>query len=147
MQKSDHCIIYTSTRPPDLLPGEEPHLGELGLRSPIRVSPVNIGDRLAETSRLNYGKLYTVEHNVKVSEFGSVHPDYLPILKDEWVNVFSRSILSELLSEPTKPISRSESTSEGHGGSSGSHTASKRLYGVVEDANENEDEEEGYEHL
>jgi len=32
-------------------------------------------------ARLNYTKVYTVEHNVKVYDFGIVHKDYLDTLR------------------------------------------------------------------
>jgi len=35
-------------------------------------------------SRIHYGKMYTVEHNVKVCNFGMVHPDHIPIVIAQW---------------------------------------------------------------
>jgi hypothetical protein len=50
-----------------LLEGE----AELRLR-PIRVIPKTPRDKLEEQSRINYAKIYTVEHNVKVHFTGQV---------------------------------------------------------------------------
>jgi hypothetical protein len=72
-----HAIMYTGRDPPpptfsEMAPTEPP-MGE-----PIRV----IGDKPWNTmdpmSRVNFLKLYTVEHNVKVEEFGKVDTN------DEW---------------------------------------------------------------
>jgi len=73
----DHGIIYTGTsgsEPPDLL------LGENGLtKGALRVEP-NGDEALDDTSRVNYGKTYTVEHNVKVLNIGVVAPEHLKLL-------------------------------------------------------------------
>jgi hypothetical protein len=52
-----------------LLEGE----AELRLR-PIRVIPKTPRDKLEKQSRINYAKIYTVEHNVKVLFIGHVDP-------------------------------------------------------------------------
>lgn len=44
---------------------------ELRLR-PIRVIPKTPRDKLEKQSRINYAKIYTVEHNVKVHFIGEV---------------------------------------------------------------------------
>jgi hypothetical protein len=47
--------------------------GEAKLRlRPIRVIPKTPRDKLEEQSRINYAKIYTVEHNVKVHFTGQV---------------------------------------------------------------------------
>jgi hypothetical protein len=40
-------------------------------------------------ARVNFGKIYTVEHNVKVYNFGEVHEEYVELLKHQWMSVFS----------------------------------------------------------
>jgi hypothetical protein len=40
-------------------------------------------------ARLNYAKIYTVEHNVKVYDFGIVHEDYLDTFKHQFNSSFS----------------------------------------------------------
>jgi len=37
---------------------------------PIRVLAKNRGEKLRRESRINFGKVYTVEHNCKVYDFG-----------------------------------------------------------------------------
>lgn len=48
-------------------------------------------------SRLNYRKIYTVEHNVKVREFGDVHPDYEERLVSNWKSAwgFQRELVGD----------------------------------------------------
>lgn len=71
-----HAIIYTTIPlegampPPEGLGGEDilPNL-------PIRVEARSPRHQLDLTSRLNYAKVYTVEHNIKVSFIGKIHKD------------------------------------------------------------------------
>jgi hypothetical protein len=67
----DHALIYTEKKgqkgPPNLLEHEYPLT-----KKPIKVDPVSPSHKLDPASRLNYAKLYTVEHNVKVFFVGWV---------------------------------------------------------------------------
>jgi len=65
-QAARHGIIHAKDKPAHKLSGE-PRLGY----NPIRVR-VNDGEKLAKESRINYAKLTTIEHNVKVFFIGSV---------------------------------------------------------------------------
>jgi hypothetical protein len=67
VKQDDHAIIYTGENPPREIQGEDP----LTLR-PIRVIPKTPRDKLEKESRINYAKIYTVEHNVKVHFIGEV---------------------------------------------------------------------------
>jgi len=62
---SDHGIIHTTPYAPNQLPGE--HLTKYS----IRVESTE-GEELNAASRVNYGKAYAVEHNVKVLNIGMV---------------------------------------------------------------------------
>jgi hypothetical protein len=62
---SDHGIIHTTPEAPDQLPGEQL------TKYSIRVEPTD-SETLAPASRVNYGKTYAVEHNVKVLDIGLV---------------------------------------------------------------------------
>jgi hypothetical protein len=66
----DHAIIYTGSEIPRELPGE-PKL----LKKPIRVKLNSRREKLRPESRINFAKIYTVEHNVKVSFIGEIHED------------------------------------------------------------------------
>ncbi|KAM3068126.1 hypothetical protein ACMFMG_011175 [Clarireedia jacksonii] len=58
---SHHAIIYTDQ--PRLLQGEDP---VRAMKQPVKVIPNGPQHKLDSASRLNYAKVYTVEHNVKV---------------------------------------------------------------------------------
>ncbi|KAF1832445.1 hypothetical protein BDW02DRAFT_649110 [Decorospora gaudefroyi] len=62
---ADHGIIHTSEQAPGLLPGE------YITKSSIRVEATG-NETLHPASRINYGKPYAVEHNVKVLDIGMV---------------------------------------------------------------------------
>jgi hypothetical protein len=77
VSKWQHCIAFTGKAEPDLLTGELPKLDGKGMLPAVRISPARRSDRIAPTSRINFGQLYTVEHNVKVYNFDDVHRDYI----------------------------------------------------------------------
>jgi hypothetical protein len=65
----DHAVVYSSRRGgPYLLEREE----GLMKKSPIRIEMTSPREKLDQLSRLNYAKVYTVEHNVKVVFIGRV---------------------------------------------------------------------------
>jgi hypothetical protein len=61
----DHGVIHTTPEAPNLLPGE------FLTKYSIRVQPT-AHEILEPQSRVNYGKAYAVEHNVKVLDVGMV---------------------------------------------------------------------------
>jgi hypothetical protein len=101
--KKNHAVIFTGRRTPD------PKHGEHGMLPPIRVKLRRRGDALDEMSRLDYGKVFTVEHNVKVYEIGMVDPIYKNRLELEFRHIFlqeprSSFPLTELESKPYDEI-------------------------------------------
>lgn len=69
----DHAVVYSSKKEgPYLLEREE----GLMSKSPIRIEVTSEAHKLDPLSRLNYAKLYTVEHNVKVFFIGQVARKY-----------------------------------------------------------------------
>lgn len=60
--------------------------------SPIRVDPDEKGSKLNPCSRVNFGKVYTIEHNVKVKSWGMVNRDSMQALlfqfRDVWATMF-----------------------------------------------------------
>jgi hypothetical protein len=94
VKKSDHAIIHTSKVPPKPKLDEEPQRLsdgslEYSMRPPIRVRPKKQGDRMNEMSRVNYAKVYTVEHYVKTLDFGNVHPKSLHVFISNFRDVWS----------------------------------------------------------
>lgn len=55
---------------------------------PIRVDPDQKTEKLNVMSRINYGKVYTVEHNVKVKSLGTVSRESLQALIYQFRNVW-----------------------------------------------------------
>jgi hypothetical protein len=96
VKPQDHAIVFTweeekkkgkakkkeeKAKPP--IPKEEK--GESKLRkTPIRIIPQSPRDKLDPCSRLNYAKIYTVEHNVKVCFIGDVHEDSVKYLTRDY---------------------------------------------------------------
>ena len=66
MKADDHAIVYMDDPVPDPLPGEL-----LSLK-PIKLKAKSPRHKLKPQSRINYAKIYTVEHNVKVLFIGEV---------------------------------------------------------------------------
>ena len=74
VKKSEHSIIFTTKTAPELMPQELPQRGEDGMRpQAIRVDPDDPIDKLDALARLDYGKVHTIQHNIKVKSFGKVH--------------------------------------------------------------------------
>ncbi|KAN0102590.1 hypothetical protein V8E51_010903 [Hyaloscypha variabilis] len=73
VKAEDHAIIWTSEYKGDKPPTEISGEAKLVLR-PVEVIPRTPRDKLAKESRLNYAKIYTIEHNVKVVFIGHVAP-------------------------------------------------------------------------
>lgn len=71
----------------------------------IRVRADDPTDKLSTMSRIHYGKLYTVEHNLKVRNFGIIHQDSQGTLtrnlRAVMVNMFSPPSTAGSSSAPT----------------------------------------------
>lgn len=81
IKRSEHAIIHTSTKPPKPLPGES------GMLTPIRMLAHSPNAKLDPLSRVDLGKLYTVEHKVKVYDFGQVHRNSMQSFIGSWNTV------------------------------------------------------------
>ena len=91
--KSEHAIVHSGKIPPTALADEEPKRGELGmLPGAIRVDLDTHGDKLDPMSRVNFGRLYTIEHNLKVRSIGIVNRDCIGDL----VRGFTKTLESSL---------------------------------------------------
>ncbi|KAL4973452.1 hypothetical protein BDW66DRAFT_104875 [Aspergillus desertorum] len=62
-----HAIVYMRGTRPTLGPGE-PRM----IKEPLEVAPETPDEHLDPMSRLNFSKIYTVEHNVKVLPIGQI---------------------------------------------------------------------------
>lgn len=76
----DHAVIYTGGErdpPPSLLEGE-------GITKQALRVVADGNETLDECSRINFGKIYTVEHNVKVLNIGIIAPEHIYLLEYYW---------------------------------------------------------------
>jgi hypothetical protein len=64
-----HAMIFTGREVPSLLPGEQL------IKRPVRMDPSRPEEKLDSKSRVNYAKVYTIEHNTKVCFIGKIHSD------------------------------------------------------------------------
>ena len=70
VKPDDHAIIYTGKHAPEEVEGERKlH------KTPIRVKEETARHKLSPESRLNYAKVYTIEHNTRVCFIGAIHAD------------------------------------------------------------------------
>ncbi|KAL4861514.1 hypothetical protein BDV12DRAFT_64569 [Aspergillus spectabilis] len=67
VDKSKHAIVHLQGTMPAMKRSEAPMIKE-----PLEVAPERADETLDPMSRLNFGKIYTVEHNVKVLPIGRV---------------------------------------------------------------------------
>ncbi|KAK5123700.1 hypothetical protein LTR85_002336 [Meristemomyces frigidus] len=89
VKKSDHAIIYTGRVAPGVTHAELAGRNEAPMRpDAIRVDSNDRTQRLDPMSRLNFAKVYTVEHNVKVFDFGFVNDQSLRALMFQFRHVW-----------------------------------------------------------
>jgi hypothetical protein len=77
--RAAHSIIY--------MRGEDPYQADDEpdfTKRPIMVIPVAPDQKLDPMSRLNFGKVHTVEHNVRVMPVGRIDPKSLPYFEAYW---------------------------------------------------------------
>ena len=87
-----HAIIYT----PDPGPGRLSE--ETGMtKKPIRVNPVTPSQTLDPLSRVNFARVYTVDHNVRIMPVGQVAEDSMHRLVAYWLNEMTRQKWRELV--------------------------------------------------
>ena len=70
MGKELFGIIHTTTNAPEPIDGEEEMT-----KTPIRLNAAHPADSLHRSSRINYGKLYRVDHGVRVKDLGLIGVD------------------------------------------------------------------------
>ena len=112
--KSDHGIVYTGKQPPWALPTEAPVRGlggnmELGMRPvAIRVVADDPSEKLESTMRLDYGTIYTIQHNVKVKRFGKVHDNSMKALLAQFSAVWKTKTDGLSIASPPETSSGEE---------------------------------------
>jgi hypothetical protein len=68
--------------------GGEPEVGpnENMTKEPFPIKVEEAGESIDPTSRIDFGRVYTVEHNIKVLKVGRIPNDFLPRLEEYFVN-------------------------------------------------------------
>ncbi|GAB1741441.1 hypothetical protein NU219Hw_g6672t1 [Hortaea werneckii] len=94
--KNDHAIAFIGPVPPTLRADEHPSPGE----SPMRRLSIRIvadeHEELSQTSRIDFGTVYTIHHNVKIKPFGRLHNDSIEPFNQQFFSVWaSKSQKSE----------------------------------------------------
>lgn len=82
-KKESHAAVYIGTT--------KPTVANIGLE-PIRIEPISPREKLVAESVINYAKIYTVEHNVKVFFIGSIHEHSRHTFHREVDNAWSRKM-------------------------------------------------------
>lgn len=98
---SDHGVVYTGLQPPTTYKYEE---GILPVA--IRIDPMQPANQLHPKSRLNYGKVYTIEHNVRVKPYGIVNKKSMHVLMHQFTLVFFRNRPSSSVANAIRQPSR-----------------------------------------
>ena len=112
VNKSEHAIIYTGKRAPLPLPDEAPQRGERGmLPQSIRVDVDQNTEKLDLLSRLNFGKVYTIEDNVKVRSLGKVNRDSMQALLYQFKLVWEGSTGGQPTAQPRQAPQASQPVS------------------------------------
>lgn len=126
------------------------------LPRPIRIIADNPTDGLSPLARLNFGKIYTVEHNIKVKNFGMVHEGSVQDLIRQFTTVWfgqinigsSRTHAQSARSESDQATVRGSSTAKAASQASVPSTSGKRAFSsgndrdVLDDV-EQEEEDDG----
>ena len=110
VNKSEHAIIYTGKTAPSAQPSERPKPGVAGLlKTSIRVDPDDIGEKLDPMSRIDFGRVFNIEHNVKVRSLGKVHAASKANLITQFRTIWAANI-EEKGSHPQVPSNPSPKT-------------------------------------
>lgn len=64
------------------------------MRKPIRVQTKSPNDKLDDKSRVNYGKLYSIDakRDLKVYDFGSVHEMFIDAFRESFSKVWDQVV-------------------------------------------------------
>jgi hypothetical protein len=81
-----HAMIHTSREVPSPLRGEQ-----LVMRA-VRMEPSSPQEKLDPKSRVNYAKVYTIEHNIKVCFIGKIHTDSRKTFETDFKQIDSADV-------------------------------------------------------
>lgn len=124
-----HAIIYMESKRHNRNPRNPPKAskGERHLpNTPVCVEPMAAGQKLDPESRLNYAKVYTVEHNLQVFFIGKIHKDSVKVFKDTYKRV-QRDIDSPAVSMAEDVTGEEDNESGAEEGEDGTLPENKRF--------------------
>lgn len=123
--KENHAIAFSSAYEPLPEPSEMPRVGESPMLPGIRIRPKSKRDKLDKMARIDFARMYTVEHKIKAYYFGDVESESLETLITQWVRIIAQEVTEGLL-----PFATTKSTTR------------LRTNDNVSDEEEDSDEEE-----
>jgi hypothetical protein len=85
INRQDYAAVYAEGDKPRFQPGE--HLD----KKPFPIKVEDSKEKIDNMSRLNFSRIYTVEHNVKVLKVGRIPDNYLPQLNRYFVATITGS--------------------------------------------------------
>jgi len=93
----DYAAVYPTSGKVKFKPGEK----ESMRKEPFQIKIEESDEKIDAMSRLNFSRVYTVEHNVKVKNIGRIPPDEVPRL----IHYFRDSIAGPDLTQLLRPSS------------------------------------------
>jgi hypothetical protein len=108
-----HAIVFVKSSQdsaPEADATERPGKGEYGMMSPIRVRPRLPYGKLSRMARINFYRTYTVEHNLKVYDFGNVHEDYMSHLTEQ--REYVKNVMNGQIALPNQGDNQEEQQEE-----------------------------------
>jgi hypothetical protein len=96
----NHAVVYASGTKPFTLPTEQGMI-----KDPIEVMMATPDQKLDKMSRLNFQKIYSVEHNVQAMDVGLVSRRSIPYLLAYWQSAINN--LGDTATQEYAPASRS----------------------------------------
>jgi hypothetical protein len=79
-------MIYIGQEVPSPLPGEQL------VKRAVRMEPSSPEEKLDPKSRVNYAKVYTIEHNIRVCFIGKIHPDSRATFETDFKAIDSQDV-------------------------------------------------------
>jgi hypothetical protein len=79
-------MIYTGRDVPSQLQGEQL------VKRPVRMEPSSPEEKLDPISRVNYAKVYTIEHNIRVCFIGKIHADSRATFETDFKEIDSEDV-------------------------------------------------------
>ncbi|KAH7385015.1 hypothetical protein BKA64DRAFT_155812 [Cadophora sp. MPI-SDFR-AT-0126] len=95
IRSQDHAVVYSSLdTEPQPLPDENITIGGFAI---VLEEP---GETIAPMSRIDFGKVYTIEHNLKILRVGRILPNHLPNLEQAFVGSLLGPALARQAPDP-----------------------------------------------